>query len=128
MVTRCCQAQKDDGSPCRARPLRDAQFCIMHSPEHAEEMKEARRLGGLRRRREVTVQGAYNINGLETVADIQRLVEIAALDILGLENSIARARALLYAAQVAGKLLEVGVLEERAASLEAFVQQQRNPA
>ena len=62
------------------------------------------------------------------MADIQRLVEIAALDILGLENSIARAKALLYAAQVAGKLLEVGVLEERAASLEAFVQQQRNPA
>lgn len=82
MVTRRCQALKGDGQPCRARPLRDAQFCIMHSPEHAEEMKEARRLGGLRRRREVTVQGAYNINGLETVADIQRLVEIAALDIL----------------------------------------------
>lgn len=91
-------------------------------------MTEARRLGGLRRRREVTVQGAYNVNGLETVADIQRLVEIAALDILGLENSIARARALLYAAQVEGKLLEVGVLEERVASLEAFVQNQRSLA
>ena len=82
----------------------------MHSPEHAEDMAEARRLGGLRRRREVAVSGAYDFVGLQTVADIRRLLEVAVLDTLGLENSIARARTLAYLATTAIKLLEVGEL------------------
>ena len=40
----------------------------MHSPEHAKEVQEARRLGGLRRKREVTLSGAYDFEGLGTVA------------------------------------------------------------
>ena len=76
--------------------------------EYAEDVAEARRLGGLRRRREVTVSGAYEVNGLETVGDLRRLLVIASLDTLGLENSIARARTLGYLVGVAGKLLEPG--------------------
>ncbi len=98
----------------------------MHSPEYAEEIAEARRLGGLRRRREVAVAGAYEFNGLETVADLRRLLQIAALDTLGLENSIARARTLGYLVGVAGKLLETGELEQRLAALEAAVQGQKS--
>ncbi len=98
----------------------------MHSPEYAEEIGEARRLGGLRRRREVAVAGAYEFNGLETVADLRRLLQIAALDTLGLENSIARARTLGYLVGVAGKLLETGELEQRLAALEAAVQGQKS--
>ena len=94
----------------------------MHSPEYAEEIAEARRLGGLRRRREVALSGAYEFNGLATVADLRRLLEIAALDALGLENSIVRSRTLGYLVGVAAKLLEVGELEERLAYLEAAVQ------
>ncbi len=94
----------------------------MHSPEYAEEIAEARRLGGLRRRREVALAGAYEFNGLVAVADLRRLLEIAALDTLGLENSIARSRTLGYLVGVAAKLLEVGELEERLAHLEAAVQ------
>ena len=59
------------------------------SSENAEELAEARRLGGLRRRREVAVSGAYEFAGLESVGDIRRILEVAVLDTLGLENSIA---------------------------------------
>jgi hypothetical protein len=97
----------------------------MHSPEHATEAAEARRLGGLRRRREGTVAGAYEFSGLESVASIRRLLEVAAVDTLGLENSIARSRTLAYLAMVAAKLLETGELEQRIASLEAVVHQQK---
>ena len=120
-----CSGLKKNGQACRAPKLRDSEFCLMHSPEHAEEMAEARRLGGLRRRREVAVAGAYEFNGLVAVADLRRLLEIAALDTLGLENSIARARTLGYLVGVAAKLLEVGELEERLAYLEAAVQGQK---
>ncbi len=93
----------------------------MHDPEHADEMAEARRLGGLRRRKEKAVSGAYDIEGLETVGQIRRLIEIAVLDTLGLENSVARSRTLAYLAQVALKALEVGEFQERLQALEAAI-------
>ena len=98
----------------------------MHSPEYAEEVGEARRLGGLRRRREVAVSGAFDFVGLETVVDIRRLLVVAVLDTLGLENSIARNRTLAYLATSAIKLLEVGELEQRLESLEAAVLGQKS--
>ena len=104
---------------CQAAPVKDGDHCFWHSPEYAEDVAEARRLGALRRRREVAVSGAYEVNGLETVGDLRRLLVIASLDTLGLENSIARARTLGYLVGVAGKLLETGELEERLAALEA---------
>ena len=121
MVARTCKALKEDGSRCQAAPLLDGDFCLMHSPEHAEEMAEARRLGGLRRRREKTVSGAYDFEGLSDVGQVRRLLEIAALDALGLENSVARSRTLAYLAQVSVKLLEVGELAERIEALERIV-------
>ena len=122
MVTgRRCGALNEHGQPCRQHPLRDGDFCFWHSPDHAEEAAAARRLGGLRRRRESTVQGAYEFDGLDSVPSIRRLVEIAVLAALGLDNSIARSRALGYLAQVALKTLEVGELEERLQTLEAAV-------
>ncbi len=49
-------------------------------------------------------------------------MEIAALDTLGLKNSIARSRTLGYLVGVPAKLLEVAELEERLAYLESAVQ------
>ena len=61
--------------------------------------------------------------GTQLVPDsIRRLREVAVLDTLGLENSIARARTLAYLATTAIKLMEVGELEPRLASLESAVQ------
>jgi hypothetical protein len=93
----------------------------MHDPAHAEEMAEARRLGGLRRRKEKVTEGAYDIEGLENVPQVRRLIQIAVMDTLSLENSIARSRTLAYLAVVAAKLLEAGEFEERLVALEAAV-------
>ena len=122
VVHRQCAFRKDGGQSCQAAPLREAEFCLMHSPEHAQEVAESRRLGGLRRRREVAVSGAYDFGGLDSVTSIRRLIEIAVLDTLGLENSVARSRTLAYLAQVALKSLETGELESRITMLEAAVQ------
>ena len=113
-----CRFIREDGSPCRSAPIKGEDFCFWHSPAHAEEANEARRLGGLRRRKERTVAGAYEFGGLSTVADIQRLLEVAIIDTLSLENSVARSRTLAYLGQTALKCLEVGDLEERLALLE----------
>ena len=113
-----CRFQKDNGEPCRATPMRGEEYCFWHHPEHAEEAAEARRLGGLRRRKERITQGAYDFEGLQSVTQIRRLLEVAVVDTLSLESSIARSRALAYLAQTALKALEVGELEERLRALE----------
>jgi hypothetical protein len=92
LSARTCTFVKENGERCRANPLQDSEFCFMHDQAHADEMAEARRPGGLRRRKEKAVQGAYDVGELENVAEVRRLVQIAAMDTLSLENSIARTR------------------------------------
>ncbi len=121
MAGRTCSAVKADGSRCMSPPLQGSELCLFHDPDHAEEVAEARRLGGLRRRREKTVQGAYEFGGLGSIQDIRRLLEIAVLDTLSLENSVARSRTLAYLAQVSVNLLEKGEMEERLRALEETV-------
>ena len=99
--------------------MRDQAYCLFHSPDHSAEVAEARKLGGLRRRRETTLAVAYDFEGLRSTESIGRVIEIATLDALGLENSIARCRVLIAAALAASRLLEVGELEARLAALEA---------
>jgi hypothetical protein len=118
---RGCRHLMPDGRRCRSSALRGEDFCLFHSPDHEEEAAEARRLGGLRRRKEKTLAGAYEFAGLTCVPEIRRLLEIAVLDTLALENSVARSRTLAYLALTALKCLEVGDLEERLALLEAAV-------
>ncbi len=116
---RACSAPTKDGQRCGATPLREESVCFWHSPEHAEAAVEARRLGGLRRRKENTIAGAYDFEGLQSITEIRRLVEIVVTDALNTENSVARGRLLIAAAQAAAKLLEVGELEERLRTVEA---------
>ncbi len=124
VVKRQCAALGPKGEPCRAAPLKDSRFCWVHTPERIKEVQEARRLGGLRRRRESTISSAFQFESLNSVEGIRRIIEIAVIDTLELGNSIARSRALAYLAQVALHSLEVGDLEQRVAALEQTVQEQ----
>jgi hypothetical protein len=118
---RTCRGVNQQGEPCRQAPLTDGDYCFWHSPDHKTEAAEARRMGGLRRRREGTLAGAYELDSLASTPDLRRLLEIAAYDALGLENSVARVRALTAIVQVGARLLETGELEERVSALEATV-------
>ena len=119
MVSGGCQHHMPDGRRCRAPALRDGTLCFWHDLGNAEEAAEARRLGGLRRGRERTLAVAYDLAGLSSVEAIRRVLEIAIFDVLGLENSVARARVLIAATLAAARLLETGDLEARIEALEA---------
>ena len=122
---RSCSGRRRTGEACSAPPLRDGDFCFWHDPGHQTEAGEARRLGGLRRKREGTLQGAYEIEGLSSVSEIRRVLEVAVLDALALDNSIARVRALVAASQAAVRLLEVGEVEGRLEAVEAALNRRR---
>ena len=118
VMRRQCAFRGTSGEPCRAAPLKDGQFCWVHSPERVKEVQEARRLGGLRRKRESTISSAYQFDSLTSVEGIRRIVEVAVLDTLVMENSLSRNRTLAYLVQVALHTLEVGDIEARIAALE----------
>ena len=99
--------------------MRDEPFCFWHSPETTEEAAEARRLGGLHRRKKKTVGAVYGFQGLRTIEDLQLLLETAAIETLALENSIPRNRAIAAYAAIGAKLIEVGDHEERLFALES---------
>lgn len=116
---RTCKALNSKGGPCGAPPRLESDYCVFHDPELAEIVQSARSAGGTRRKREVTLAVAYDFQGLSSVEEIRRLVEVAVFDALGLESSVAKVRALGYLAQVSLSLLEKGELEERVAAIEA---------
>ena len=113
-----CQALKGNGRPCLAPALRAGSACFWHAPETREAAAEARRLGGLRRRREGTVGGAYALEGFRTGADLQRVLELALADTLELENSVPRTRALARLVAVAARVKETTEWEARMRALE----------
>jgi hypothetical protein len=119
---RACKQRLEDGRTCGAPPGLESEFCFWHDPARSEEVAEARRLGGQRRRRERVVAGAFEFNGLAATSDLRRILEIAVIDVLGLENSVARARALSSLVSTAAKLLETGEFEERLAQLECVLE------
>ena len=121
VARRSCVFVMPDGQACRAGPQRDRPYCFSHDPERATEAAEARRLGGLRRRKDGTIAVAYDLPGLDTVAGIRRLLDIVVTDGVGLDNGIARLRVLISTAVAAMNLLKVGELEERLAALEGAV-------
>ena len=116
---RCCQM-----APCQMAPLHDRPYCFAHDPERAADAAEARRLGGARRRKEGTIAIAYDLPGLDSVEGIRRVFEIARTDVLGLDNTINRARALIAVGSAAIKLLGADY-EERLKALEEVVLRRR---
>jgi hypothetical protein len=109
--------------------MRDEPFCFWHAPETAEEAAEARRLGGLHRRKKKTIASIYGLGGLRTIEDLQGLLETITIETLVLENSITRNRTVGTFLSIGAKLLEVGELAERLAVLEAAIKpREGNPA
>jgi hypothetical protein len=105
-------------------PLHDRPYCFAHDPERAADAAEARRLGGARRRKEGTIAIAFDLPGLDSVEGIRRVFEIARTDLLGLDNTINRARALIAVGTAAIKLLGADY-EERLKALEEVVLRRR---
>ena len=128
MVARSCAETKADGRLCRANALRDQPYCFWHSAETADELADARRTGGLHRRKKRTVATVYGFSGLRTIEDHQDLLETITIETLALENSLARNGTLNRMLQTGAKLLEFGDLSTRLAAIEAVLAgQKRRP-
>ncbi len=116
-----CEAILAGGGRCHATPMRGVAYCFFHNPGTTEEAAEARRLGGVRRRREGTLAGVYDLDSVCTLIGLRRILEVAAYEALALDGSVAKVRALTTIVQVGARLLETSDLEVRLAALEAAI-------
>ena len=110
-----CKATNASGKPCQSN-AGPSGYCFTHDPERAAARQSARKLGGYHRRRGAVSGDAVTIVSL---ADVLTLVNAVIRDAWNLDNSPARARVLLSAADCARGVLEVADLEKRIAALEA---------
>jgi hypothetical protein len=121
VLSRTCSFRKQNGEPCRNAPMQDDDQCFWHSPAHADEAAAARKLGGSHRRKERTLAGVYGIDGVTSITELQRIIEVVILEGLALENGVARLRVIVSAVVAAAKLLEHGEHEERLQAIEALL-------
>lgn len=115
-----CRAACQNGQPCRAWAVTKAGFCNSHDPTRAGVMADARRRGGRARHgRRVGPTGERAPVKLATLADVLDLLARTADDLLALENSVARGRALVSLAAAWADCYESSELEKRVSALEA---------
>lgn len=117
---RVCAYRHSDGRPCGAPPLLDGLYCLFHDPEHAEAVAEARRVAGQRRRKEATVATIYDVFDVTSDEGTKRLMQIAVTDLLAMESSLPRAKAIISAVQAGIKVREAGDVAARLEKLEAI--------
>ncbi len=109
-----CKAKNATGKPCQSAAGVSG-FCFTHDPERAQVRSAARKLGGYHRARGAVSGDPVTI---ATVADVLTLINAVIRDSWCLDNSPARSRALLAAADAARSVLEVADLEAHIARLE----------
>lgn len=124
---RSCKETNQQEQPCRRRPNTDSDYCFWHDLETADEAAQARRLGGLRRKREKVVSNIYGLGEFDTVPDLRRVLKVAVLDTMGLDNGVNRNRTLATLVLAGAKLLEIGELEERLNRVEATLAERPKP-
>jgi hypothetical protein len=98
-------------------PLADG-YCFSHSPAQGAKRAAARRLGGSRHRNKHSDAPlpSTEVRGIDAV---RALLSYTAAELLVMDNSIARARALIALASVCVEIFKIGELEQRLATIEA---------
>ena len=123
---RPCKAENLRGEPCGAYAMAQSEYCFHHDPARAAERKAARSKGGRARHgRNLVSGGNSGPTTIESVEDVVDLLARTINDVLTLENSVQRARAIGYLAGVIVKALEAAELEDRVAALETALKQRR---
>ncbi len=119
MIKKQCKGKTKSGAACRMPVIKNGAWCFTHDPASARDRAAAHKLGGARTRVDHGSDGALLPQAPRTINDAMIILDYTLRELLPLENSIQRARALI--ALVAGYIdaLKVGELEARLAAIES---------
>ena len=114
-----CKSKTRAGGRCSAYATQDG-FCFTHSPSHAKERAQAHKRGG--RHRAVPKVGVWS-GRVVTIADALNFInDLVIPDLVALENTVPRARALIASAEAAVRAITDGELEQRISQLESLAE------
>ena len=114
-----CQAKTKTGKPCSVPALTGRPYCFTHSPETRRAQAEARKRGGESRHTPHFADLSILPAKVESLQDAHGLLTYTLAEVVGMDNSIARARVLLALFDSFVKSFEIGELEKRIQALEA---------
>jgi hypothetical protein len=114
-----CKAKTRTGARCTAYAVSDSQYCFTHAPERARERAQAHRRGGCNR---IAPKVGKWQGRIKTIDDaLTFLNDLVIPDLIALENTVTRARALIAAIETAIKAIDAGEVERRLTALENLV-------
>ena len=117
-----CKATTKAGAPCRMLCVGGSEYCFTHDPALAEKRKEARSRGGRARHgRRLGPVGEGEYVAINSLTDVVRVLERELNEVLHLDRSISRARAVGYLCGIVSGIYKDSELEARLAALEAQV-------
>lgn len=114
-----CKAKTQTGAPCSVPAMKGSGYCFTHSPTTRRAQAEARKRGGENRHTPHFADLALLPGSVETLEDANKILGYTLAEVIGMDNSIARARVLLSLFDSFVKSFEIGELEQRIAALEA---------
>ena len=114
-----CKGKTKSGAPCGMKPIKGGKYCYTHEPTIAAQRAQAHKLGGQRTRPDHGSDAANIPDNITTIAQAMTILDYTLRELLILENSIPRSRALI--ALVGGYVdaVKVGELEARMIAIEA---------
>lgn len=114
-----CKGKTKTGAKCGMPALKGESFCFTHSPKAATRRAQAHKLGGARTRVGHGSDGANIPDAIRTIAQAMTVLDYVLKELLQLENSLQRSRALI--ALVGGYVdaVKVGELEARMIAIES---------
>jgi len=98
--------------------MKGTRYCFTHNPHTRKAQAQARRRGGENRHVPHFADGSKLPKDIKTLEDASGILSYTLAEILGHDNSIARARVLLALYDSFVKSFEIGELEKRIAALE----------
>lgn len=118
MSVQCKAKARRTGARCTAWAGKDG-FCFTHSPARAKARAQARKRGG--RNRAVGKVGVW-AGRITTIAEALNFInDLVIPDLIALENTVPRARALIASAEAAIRAITDGEIENRLSALENIV-------
>ena len=117
-----CTATKENGEPCRSKPLNGSEFCFFHDPDRAEERKAASSAGGKAGTPKTLPPDAPWVS-VRTPANVSEQIEATINRVLRGEigHQVANSIAILLSLQL--KAIDLQMDTERVESLEMLVEE-----
>jgi hypothetical protein len=113
-----CNAKTKNGQACKAAAQKNSRYCFTHDPATRAQQAKARKAGGLARHTPHFADQDTLPANVATLEEARGILSYTLAEVIGMDNSIARARVLIALFDSFVKSIEIGEIEARLQALE----------